>query len=224
MRRREFIALLGGATAAAWPLAAGARQQRMRGVGFLGSDSPDLWVDRMRAFHQGLGELGYVEGRNVAIEYRWAQGHNDRLPGHASDLVRRRVSVMTVPGSNVAILAAKAATGTIPIVFGTAGDPVALGLVASLNRPGGNATGGSSLNSEIEPKRLELLHELIPTAKTIAVLQNPNGIRGRDLRDDMRSAARILGVELHVLYATTEGDFDTAFASLKQLGLGALWI
>jgi putative ABC transport system substrate-binding protein len=223
MRRRDFIAGLGGA-AATWTLSARAQQPAMPVVGFLGSESPDLWTARVRAFRQGLSETGYVEGRNVAIEYRWADGQNERLPELAADLVRRRVTVIAAPGSLPSALAVKAATITIPIVFTIGIDPVEVGLVSSLNRPGGNLTGVASLNAEVGPKRLELIHELVPTATTIALLVNPTNPNAENQTTDMQAATRTLGLELHILHASNERDFDAVFTSLVQLRAGALVI
>jgi putative ABC transport system substrate-binding protein len=223
MRRRHFISLIGGA--AAWPLGARAQQPALPVIGFLGSASPDRWADRMRAFHQGLGETGYAVGRNVAAEYRWAEGQNDRLPALAADLVARAVTVIVAPGSTPAALAAKAATTTIPIVFEVASDPVALGLVASLARPGGNITGVTSLNAEVGPKRLELLHELVPTATVVGLLVNPtNPNLAEPTTKNLQAAAGTLGLTLHVLHASADRDFDTVFATLAQLRAGALVI
>ena len=224
MKRREFVTLLGG-VAAVWPLAAQAQQPAMPVVGFLSSGSPAPYAHLVRAFRQGLSEAGYVEGRNVAIEYRWADDQNDRLPALAADLVSRQVSVIAAPGSTPAALAAKAASTTIPIVFFTGANPVQVGLVASLNRPGGNLTGVTSLNVEVGPKRLELLHELIPTATVVALLVNPtNPPLAETLASDLQAAARSLGLQLHVLQARTEGDFDTVFANLVKLRVGGLVI
>jgi putative tryptophan/tyrosine transport system substrate-binding protein len=223
MKRREFITLLGGA--AAWPLAARAQQQAMPVIGFLGSASPDRWAGRMRAFHQGLSETGYAEGRNVAIEYRWAEGQNDRLGPLAAELVGRQVTVIVTPGSTPAALAAKAATTTIPIVFEVASDPVELGLVTSLARPGGNITGVTSLNAEVGPKRLELLHELVPTATVVGLLVNPTNPNLAELTTkNLHAAARSLGLKMHILHASADRDFDTVFATLNQLRAGALVI
>jgi putative tryptophan/tyrosine transport system substrate-binding protein len=219
IRRREFIALFGGA--AAWPLAARAQQSAMPVIGFLG----DITPDRYAAFRQGLGETGYVEGRNVAIEHRRAEGHYDRLPALAADLVRRQVTVIAAVDGTPAALAAKAATTTLPIVFAVWVDPVEFGLVASLNQPGGNLTGITSLNVEVEPKRLELLHELVPTATSIALLVNPTSLTLAETQSkNLQAAARTLGVQLHVLHASTERDFETVFATLVQLRVGALVI
>jgi putative ABC transport system substrate-binding protein len=224
MRRREFITLIGGA-AAAWPLAARAQQPAMPVIGLLGSASLDLWARRMRAFHQGLSETGYVDGRNVAIEYRWAEGRNDRLPALAADLVRRRVTVIAALGSTPAALAAKAATSTIPIVFWIGGDPIELGLVASLNRPEGNLTGLTTLNQELVAKRVELLHQVVPGTSSMALLINPTSpTLTKTAIEDAQAAARSLGLELHVLNASTERDFDVVFANLIQLRAGGLVI
>jgi putative ABC transport system substrate-binding protein len=226
MRRREFIsrALLGGATIA-WPVAARSQQTAMPVVGFLSNASPDGDGGRLRAFRQGLSETGYVDGHNVTIEYRWAEGQNDRLPELAADLVRRQVSAIGSTGGVPAALAAKAATTAIPIVFQVAVDPVAVGLVASLNRPGGNLTGVTSLNVEVGPKWLELLHELVPTATVIALLVNPtNPTLAEALSRELEAAARTLRLQLHILHASNERDFDAAFATLLQLRADALVI
>jgi putative ABC transport system substrate-binding protein len=224
MQRREFIKLIGGA-AAAWPLNARAQQSPMPVIGFLGSESPALFASPLRIFRQGLSEVGYVEGQNVAIEYRWAEGQNDRLPALAADLVHRQVSVIVAPATTPGALAAKAATATIPIVIFTAGDPVALGLVASLNKPGGNITGTTSLAGELAPKRLELMHELMPTASGIALLINPtNPALAASTMRVVQVAAGNLGLQLHILHASTESEFDTAFAMMIQLQASALVI
>jgi putative ABC transport system substrate-binding protein len=217
VRRREFIIFLGGA-AAAWPLPARAQQQAVPAIGFLGSESPARSAGLLRFFREGLGELGFVEGQNVTIDYRWAEGRNDRLPALAADLVRREVSVIAAPATTPGALAAKAATATIPIVIFTAGDPVALGLVASLSRPGGNITGTTSLAGELAPKRLELLRELMPTANNVALLVNPtNPALMATTTREAQAAARALGLNLHILHAGTEREFDAVFARLAEL-------
>jgi putative ABC transport system substrate-binding protein len=220
IERRAFLSLLGGA--AAWPLAARAQQVGLPVIGYLGAQSPGLFSVRVRAFHQGLSDTGYVEGRNVAIEYRWAEGQYDRLPAMAADLVRRQVAVIAAPGGIPGALAAKAATTKIPIVFETGANPVEAGLVSSLSHPGGNVTGVTSLNVAVGAKRLELLHELVPAATSMALLINPtNPGNAEDNLRDGQAAARKLGLQLHVLRASTERDFDTVFATFAQLRLGA---
>jgi putative tryptophan/tyrosine transport system substrate-binding protein len=222
IQRREIIVTLGSAVV--WPLAAHAQQSAMPVVGFLHSSSPGGYASRAAAFRQGVNEGGYIEGRNVTIEYRWAEGHNDRLPELAADVVRRKVTVIAAT-TTPAAFAAKAATATIPVVFVTAGDPVKLGLVASLNRPGGNLTGVTTSNVEVAPKRLEALHEIIPTATTFALLINSSSpALAESTTRDVRASARTLGVQLHVVSATTDNEIDDAFASLAKLRAGGLVI
>jgi putative ABC transport system substrate-binding protein len=222
MRRRDFMAGLAGT--AALPVVARAQQPVLPVIGFLGAGSPGLNSDPMRAFLKGLSETGYVEGRNVAIDYRWAEEHNDRLPALAADLVRRRVAAIRTIGIPPTA-AAKAATATIPIVFSGGFDPVAVGFVASLARPGGNLTGVTSLAVELAPKRLELLHELVPTATSIALLVDPaNPVSAETQWRGFQQAARILGLEPYLLNASSAGDFETVFANLARLRAGGLVI
>jgi putative ABC transport system substrate-binding protein len=223
MRRREFIILVGW-TAVAWPRVVRAQQPAMPVIGFLHIASLETRRDQVASFHQGLKHTGYFEGQNVAIEYRWAESQSDRLPTLAADLIRRQVAVIAAL-STPSILVAKAANTTIPIVFLTNGDPVKFGLVASLNRPGGNITGITLLNVEAAPKRFELLHELVPTATIIALLVNPtNPQQAESETREVRDAARTLGLQLHILNASNESEIDTAFATLVQLGAHALFV
>jgi putative ABC transport system substrate-binding protein len=213
IRRREFIAALGGA--AAWPLAARAQQPALPVIGFLSPATPAERANALPAFSKGLSELGYVEGRNVAIEFRWAQNDPRRLPELAADLVRRRVAVIAAAGGNAAS-AAKSLNNTIPIVFTTAFDPVKAGLVASLNRPGGNITGIASLSGEVERKKLGLIHELLPHATRFAVLDTGTTRSSGALISDLQAAADSIGVKIDVLYAHTSAEIDDAFATLVQ--------
>jgi putative ABC transport system substrate-binding protein len=222
VRRRSFITLLGGA--AVWPLAARAQQRAMPVIGLLDSTSPDVHTNLLRPFRQGLNETGFVEGSNVAIEYRWSDGQYGRLPELAADFAHREVSVITTIDGSASALAAKAATSTIPVIFRIGADPVALGLVASLNRPGGNVTGVTSLTVEVGPKRLEVLHQLVPTATVMALLLNPTSPFAETLTRDLQAAARMLGLRIHVLNASTDGDITSAFAQLLQLRTAGLVI
>jgi putative ABC transport system substrate-binding protein len=221
MKRRQFITLLGGA-AVTWPLAARAQQAAMPVVGILDAASAAERTDFMAAFRQGLAEAGYVGGQNVAIEYRWAEGRFDRLPELAADLVRRRVSVIATPGTTAAALAAKAATATIPIVFGVGGDPVQLGLVASLNRPGSNATGVNFFSIELVAKRMQLLRELVPGAKHVAVLVNPTDRSNESTLRDVEAA--VIGQQVLAFEAATGREIDTAFESLARETVDALFV
>jgi len=225
MRRRDFIKVVAG-SAMTWPLVARAQQPSMPVVGVLSAEWPNaVTADRLRAFREGLNDTGYVEGRNVTIEYRWAEGRNDRLPALAAELVRLPVNVIVCAGSTQASIAAKAASTTVPIVFYAGIDPVSFGLVPSLSRPGGNVTGVFNLNVDLAAKRLELLHELVPTATIIAGLVNPtNPVVAEPETRDLQAAARTLGLTLHVLHASSEQEIDTAFMTLVQLRAGALVI
>jgi putative tryptophan/tyrosine transport system substrate-binding protein len=223
MRRREFIALVGGA-AAAWPLTARAQPSAMPVIGFLGPGSAESDIYRVTAFLKGLNESGYIEGQNVRTEYRWAEGRYDRLPALANELVHRQVALI-VTSSTPAALAAKGSTATIPIVFETSGDPLKLGLVARLDRPGGNVTGVTQLGDEVAPKRLQLLHELLPAARVMALLVNPtNPALAKSQASQALSVANTLGLELHVLNASSERDFDAVFAKLNELRASGLVI
>ena len=223
MRRREVLGVLGSA-AAAWPLVAHAQQPvAMPVIGYLGAELPAVFASRVRAFRQGLGEAGYVEGRNVAIEFRWAEGQHSRLPALAADLVGRPVAVIVAPGGAPAALAAKSVTTTIPIVFEMGADPLAIGLVETLKRPGANLTGVTSLNVQVTPKRLEILHEVVPAAAVIAVLLNPTSPTTGSQLKSLQAAADALGVRLHILHASTQRDFATVFETLAQVRPGGLW-
>jgi putative ABC transport system substrate-binding protein len=223
IQRREFLTLLGSA-AAAWPLAARAQHQTAPVIGYLDSGSLGQDANTVAAFLDGLREGGYVEGRNVAIEYRWAEGRYDRLPALAADLVGRQVTIIAACRTSAPGLAAKAATSAIPIVFQTGGDPVEDGLVTSINRPGGNITGVSRLSVALEPKRLELLRELVPQANVIGFLVNPTNPRAKLVVHQIDEAARALGISLHVLNASSEDDLGDVFTSLSQLRAGALLV
>jgi putative tryptophan/tyrosine transport system substrate-binding protein len=225
IRRRELvILLLGGGVAAAGPLVARAQQTAIPVVGYLDLGSSEASTKFAAAFRQGLSETGYVEGRNVTIEYRWADGQYDRLPTLAADLVRRQVTVIAACGTSAPGLASKAATSAIPIVFQTGGDPVQDGLVASMNRPGRNVTGVSRMSVALEPKRLELLREFVPKASVIALLVNPTNPRSELVVHQLQEPAGALGIRLHVLKAITESELDSVFESLVQLGAGALLV
>jgi putative tryptophan/tyrosine transport system substrate-binding protein len=224
MKRREFITLLGG-TALAWPLTARAQQAGVPVIGYLSARTPGDSVDILADFHRGLAEAGYIEGRNVAIEYRWAEGRYDRVPALVADLVRRRVAVIVIPNGTTSVLAAKAATQTIPIVFDIGSDPVKIGLVASLNHPGGNITGVASLYAELATKRLELLHELAPSAASIAFLVNPaNPVYAAAETKEAQVAADTLGVRLLVTDASSPSEIEAAFATLASQQVGSLLV
>jgi len=223
MRRREFIVLVGGVTAS-WPLVARAQQVVMPVIGLIDSDAPDVHASLLHSFRQGLKEAGYVEGKDVRIEYRWSDGQYDRVRQLAADLVRRQVTVITTIDGSASALAAKAATSTIPVVFRIGADPVALGLVASMNRPTGNVTGVTSMTVELGPKRLEALHELVPTASAFAFLANPSSPFVETLSKDLQTSAEILGLRVHVLHASNEDDLKSAFAKVRQLAVGGIVI
>jgi putative ABC transport system substrate-binding protein len=223
MRRREFITLLGGA-AAAWPLAAHGQQTAMPVIGFLGISSPHIFMPRLAAFRQGLNEMGYVEGQNTTIEYRWANDQPDRLAELAVDLVRRNVSVIATTGGTASVLAAKAATSAIPIVFATGTDPIELGLVTSFNRPGGNITGVSFLTITVVAKQFEVLHEIVPNAGVVGLLVNPTNATTADIIGKVQAAANALGQRLFVVNAAAERDLEATFATFVQQRVGALMV
>ncbi len=222
MRRREFITLLGGAVT--WPLAVRAQQPAMPVIGFLNSASPQPWKNYVAGFRAGLKEAGYVDGQNVIIEFRWAEGHYDRLPGMAADLVRRKVAVLAATGGAPSVVAAKAATSTIPIVFTTGVDPVRNGFVTSLSRPGGNITGVSLFVTQLEGKRLGLLRVLVPRAQLIAVLLNPNRPDYTNQLREVQEAARAIGQEIHIVPASNESAIDAAFVTAVQFHAGAMLV
>jgi putative ABC transport system substrate-binding protein len=226
IKRRDFLALLGGA--ATWTLPSHAQRPAMPVIGsmpvigYLCPESPGLFASRLKAFHEGLGEIGFVEGRNVAIDYQWAEGQYQRLPALAADLVARNVDIIVAPGGAPVALAAKASTESKKIVFEMGGDPVQLGVVKSLSRPGGNITGVSSLSVDVSPKRLEMMHELLPTAAKLAVVVNPTSPTANSQLEKLRSAAEILGVRLEVLHASSEQEFEPVFSATAQEATGGL--
>jgi ABC-type uncharacterized transport system substrate-binding protein len=222
LNKREFITFLSGA--AAWPLAAGAQQPAMPVIGFLSGRSQDEASGDTAAFHQGLNEMGYVGGRNVVLEYRWAEGRKELLPDLAADLVRRQVAVLAAVGGNNSALAAKRATATIPIVFTSSADPIQVGLVASLSHPGGNVTGVSWFDTELGPKQLQLLSELVPNATVAALMVNPQSPEVADQRETVQQGARALGWQLHVIAASSVSEIDAAFTAAKRQGANALMI
>jgi len=223
MRRREFLTLVGGATAA-WPLAARAQPAAIPVIGCLHSGSPKAFERVVTAFRKGLNDTGYVDGQNVTIEYRWAEGHFDRLPALAADLVHREVAVLVALGGATSAVAAKAATATIPIVFSSGADPVALGVVSSLSRPGGNATGVSLLTAALGSKRLEILHQVAPTAGVMAAIVNPNSTTIEEQLKDLQDGAGALGVQLKIINAGNAAEIDAAFAEIAQAGIGVLLV